>query len=263
MKYGSIKAICLVVLACIAVLSATADEATVDLTSIVLESFNGEAAHEWHDGRHPRNFEFNWALNASKFATTATDADGNEVTYPRSTYVDAWPIALFGYNRDGRDIKSLGINGRFDRQGYNWIDVYPVESDGTTPFEIPLPGRVRYMDLWIWGSNLDYYVEAYVRDFQGIVHIIRLGGIAHTGWKNLRAHIPNHIQQSKRVLPSHAQLQFVKFRLWTQPTERVNNFYVYFKQFKILTDTFESLFDGDELADPDLIPQLWAEAGDN
>jgi len=262
MKYGSIKAVWLVVLACIAVLSAPADEVTVDLTSIVLESFNGESTHEWHDGRHPRTYEFTWEMSASKFATTATDADGNEVNYPVSTYVDAWPIALFGYNRGGRDIKSFGINGRFDRQGYNWIDVYPVDGDGE-PFEIPMPGRVRYMDLWVWGANLNYYIETYVRDYQGIVHIIRLGNIAHQGWRNLRANIPNNIRQSKRILPARAQLQFVKFRIWTQPLEQVNNFYIYFKQFKILTDTFETLFDGDDLADPDLIPELWAGGGNN
>jgi len=261
MKHGSIKAVCLVVLACIAVLSAFGDEQTVDLTSIVLESFNGETAHEWHDGKHTRNFDFSWAIDASKFATKTKDGDGNEVNFPITTYVDAWPIALFGYNREGRDIKSLGIHGRFDRQGYNWIDVYPVQEgddDSTNAFEIPMPGRVRYMDLWVWGANLDYYIEAYVRDYQGVVHIIRLGSINHTGWKNLRANIPNHIRQGKRILPSLAQLRFVKFRIWTQPTERVNNFYIYFKQFKVLTDTFESLFDGDELADPDLIPEFWA-----
>ncbi|MDR1859106.1 MAG: flagellar filament outer layer protein FlaA [Treponema sp.] len=261
MKYGSIKAVCLVVLACIAVLSASADEVTVDLTSIVLESFNGETTHEWHDGRHPRSFEYSWELRASKFTTTTKDEDGNEVTYPVSTYVEAWPIALYGYNRDGVDIKSFGINGRFDRQGYNWIDVVPVNSDGEA-FEIPMPGRVRYMDLWVWGANLDYYIEVYVRDYQGIVHMVRLGSIAYPGWRNLRAHIPGTVRQAKRILPSHAQLHFVKFRIWTQPMERVNNFYVYFKQFKILTDTFETLFDGDELADPDLIPQFWASNGD-
>ena len=259
MKYGSIKAVCLVVLACIAVLSATADDLTVDLTSIILESFNGETTHEWFDGRHPRSFEFSWAMTASKFTTTATDQDGNEVTYPRSTYVEAWPIALFGYNRDGRTIKSFGINGQFDRQGYNWIDLFPVETDGETRFEIPMPGRVRYIDLWVWGANLNYYVEAYIRDNQGIVHIINLGNIAHAGWKNLRANIPNHIRQGKRILPAHAALKFVKFRIWTQPVERVSSFYVYFKQFKILTDTFETLYDGDDLADPDLIPELWAD----
>ena len=42
--------------------------------------------------------------------------------------------------------------------------------------------------------------------------------------------------------------------------ERVDNFYVYFKQMKVLTDTFESLYDGDELGDPERVQQLWADA---
>jgi hypothetical protein len=258
MKHGGIKAICLVVLACLTVLSAYGDEITVDLTSIVLESFDGETTHVWNDGKHTRTYEFSWGLDASKFATRARDRDGNEVNFPRSTYVEAWPAALFGQNRGGeRTLKSFGINGRFDRQGYNWIDVFPVDLNGL-PFEIPMPGRVRYMDLWVWSQNFDFYMEAYVRDFQGVVHTIRLGSLAYSGWRNLRANIPNHLRQARRIQPVHVNLQFVKFRIWTQPREKVDNFYVYLKQFKVLTDTFETLFDGDELADPDVIPQLWA-----
>jgi len=173
-------------------------------------------------------------------------------------YVDTWPIALYGYNREGETIKSLGIHGRFDRRGYNWIDLYPVNGDGD-PFEIPMPGRIRYIDMWIWGANLDYNVEAYVRDYQGTVHLIKLGNLAYTGWRNLRANIPGYINQSKRVLPALAQMRFVKFRIWTRPTEKVDDFYIYIKQFKVLTDIFESTFDGDELADPDILPQLWAD----
>ena len=265
MKHGSIKAVCLVVLAFMTVMSVFGDEVTVDLTSIVLESFNGDTAHEWNDGKHVRSYDFSWTLSASKFATKTKDGDGNEVNYPLSTYVEAWPIALYGYNRQGKTLKSFGIHGRFDRQGYNWIDLYPVQGEGddAAAFEIPIPGRVRYLDLWVWGSNLDYYIEAYVRDFQGIVHIVKLGNIGYTGWKNLRAHIPNNVRQAKRIIPAYAGLHFVKFRIWTQPTERVSDFYVYFKQFKVLTDTFESLFDGDELADPDMIPELWASGNES
>jgi Flp pilus assembly pilin Flp len=263
MRYGIIKAVCLVVLACITVVSAFGDEVTVDFTSIVLENFSNETSHEWNEGRRVRTFDFTWKMAASKFASKSTDDDGNEVNYPLMAYVDAWPVALFGYNREGKDIKSLGIHGRFDRRGYNWIDLYPVETDGTTPFEIPMPGRIQYMDLWIWGSNLDFTVEAFVRDHNGAVHTISLGSLAFGGWKNMRANIPRHIQQSKRVLPNFAQLRFVKFRIWTMPKERVDNFYIYIKQFKVLSDTFESNFDGDELADPDQIPQLWANSRDN
>jgi len=105
---------------------------------------------------------------------------------------------------------------------------------------------------------MDLYIDAYIRDYQGIVHTIHFGNLAFTGWKNMRAHIPNTVRQDKRSMPTHAQIKFVKFRIWTQPIERVGDFYVYFKQLKALTDTFDTMFDGDELADPDLIPKLWA-----
>jgi hypothetical protein len=230
------------------VLSGYGDDLTVDLESRILEAFNGDS-------------EYVWKTDASKFATKTDDA-----SYPQLTYVDAWPIAVFGSNRDGsQTIKSLGIHGRFDRQGYNWIDVYPVKADDSgdnpAPAEIPMIGRVRNLDMWVWGANLHLYVEAYVRDYQGVVHIIRMGDVSYTGWKNLRANINSSIRQSKRILPSLAALTFVKFRIWTQPIEKVGDFYVYFKQFKILTDVFESYYDGDELANPDRVQELWANAG--
>jgi hypothetical protein len=53
-------------------------------------------------------------------------------------------------------------------------------------------------------------------------------------------------------------MSFVKFRIWTTPLERVDNFYIYFNHIKILTDTFETLYDGDELGDPDRVQEFWA-----
>jgi hypothetical protein len=221
-----------------------------------METFDGNTNHEWVVEGKNYTFDFEWRVDASKFATKS-----DEASYPRSTYVPAWPQALFGMNRDGKELKSLGVWGRFDRKGYNWIDVYPVQAgagDDAEPFEFPFPGRVSYLDMWVWGSNLDFYIEAYVRDFQGVVHSIYMGNIGYSGWKNLRARIPNNILQSKRVLPRRAGLTFVKFRIWTQPTEPVHDFYIYFDQFKILTDMFETLYDGDELADPERVQELWA-----
>lgn len=249
MKHGSFKAIraalCLF-LALAPVLSGFGDEVTAQLESIILDNFNGDS-------------DYTWKLEASKFATKTDD-----VSFPQMAYVNAWPIAVYGYNRDGsKDIKSLGIHGRFDRRGYNWIDLYPTKGgdgdDADDPVEIPIKGRVRTLDMWIWGANYDFYVEVYLRDLGGVVHNIKLGNIGHTGWKNFRVNIPGSITQSKRTLPRRAGLTFVKFRIWTQPTERVGDFYVYFKQLKALTDIFESLFDGNELADPDFVQELWAD----
>jgi hypothetical protein len=264
MKQGSFRAVRLVffllVMLTFAAVSTFADENTIDYQSIVLENFSGETTHEWSFAGKSYSYEYEWALDASKFATNI-----NNNPFPKLTYVPSWPMALFGANRGGQDIRSLGIWGRFDRRGYNWIDLYPIvpgsasNEDGPEPFEIPIPGRVNYLDMWAWGSNLNYYIEVYFRDYQGVVYSLYLGDLAFTGWKNLRVRIPTSIPQSKRVLPRLAGLTLVKFRIWTTPVERVDNFYVYLNQIKVLTDTFESLFDGDELADPDRVRELWAQ----
>jgi hypothetical protein len=258
MKQAFIKVICLIVLACITVFSGFGDETTASFETRILETFNGDD-----------DAPYVWRTQASRFISPVRDrngqvlqdSNGNTRFYPLTTFVDAWPVAVFGYNRgDSPPIRSFGIHGQFDRRGYNWIDVYPVLADDPdeNPFEIPIPGRVQSMDLWVWGANLRYYIEVYLRDYRGVVHTLRLGDINFPGWRNLRVNIPGHIVQARRTLPSYAGLTFVKFRIWTQPIERVDNFYIYFKQFKILTDTFERLFDGNDLADPSHVERLWA-----
>jgi hypothetical protein len=246
MKQRSFKFICLIVWACITVFSGYGDNTTTSFETIVLESFNGDA-----------DAPYVWRTEASRFITST-----NDVSYPLLTFVEAWPIAVFGQNRgdNATPLRSLGLNGRFNRQGYNWIDLYPVLADDPdeSPFEIPIPGRVQNMDVWVWGSNLRYYIEVFVRDHTGVVHTLRLGDISYTGWRNLRVNVPTNIRQTRRVLPSHAGLYFVKFRIWTQPVERVDNFFIYFKQLKVLTDTFNSFFDGSDLADPQNVERLWA-----
>ena len=244
MKHGSLKIICLIILACITVFSGFGDEYTQNFESFILESFNGTG-----------DSEYAWRTEASRFISR-TDT----ITYPRLSYINAWPMAAFGNNREGRELRSLGINGAFDRRGYNWIDVYPVKADDPDagPAEIPIPGRVRSIDMWVWGANLRYYIEIYLRDHLGVVHTLRLGDISYPGWRNLRVNVPTSIAQSRRVLPAYAGLTFVKFRIWTQPVERVDHFYVYFKQLRVLTDTFEPLFDGNDLANPEHVADLWA-----
>ena len=266
MKQGSFRAVRLIIILFVVLsmtgLSAYGDQNTVDLQSFVLEPFMGDTSHVWVYGGKTYSFDFEWRVDASRFASVI---DG--VQFPKMTYVEAWPQNLFGTNREGHELRSLGIWGKFDRRGYNWIDLYPVlvggGEDGNgdpEPFEIPIPGRLLYMDVWAWGSNLNYYVEAYFRDYQGVVHNLYMGSLAYQGWRNLRVTIPTSIRQSRRILPSYAGLTFVKFRIWTTPMERVDDFYIYFNQMKILTDVFETLFDGDDLADPDHVQELWGQA---
>jgi hypothetical protein len=251
MKQGSFRAVCLMLMVCIAAASAFGDENTINLESIVLDSFDGDSGYVWQ-------------VQASKFASHT-----EEESFPKLAYVNAFPSSVFTHTPENREsLRSLGVWGRFDRRGYNWIDVYPTKEggdgeDSADPAEIPIPGRVRQIDLWVWGSNLHYRLEAYVRDHLGVVHTLDFGSIYHTGWKNLRVAVPTSIPQSKRVLPRLASLTFVKFRIWTPPTEPVNNFYVYLDHLKIYTDMFETYYDGQELGDPAHVQELWSDASGN
>jgi len=259
MKQKSFKIICLIIWACITVFSGFGDENTNSFETWVLDSFNGD-----------EDSPYIWKAEASRFRSLVRDEkgevvqdnNGNNSSYPLLAYVEAWPIAAFGNNRgqDAQPLRSLGLNGRFERRGYNWIDLYPVLADDPdgNPYEVPIPGRVHNMDIWVWGANLKYYIEIFVRDYLGVIHPLKLGDISYIGWRNLRVNIPTNIAQARRTLPSYAGLSFVKFRIWTQPVERVDNFYIYFKQFKVLTDMFESLFDGNDLSDPDNVQRLWS-----
>jgi hypothetical protein len=279
MKHGSFRVLFFLLLTAGAALAAYGDDSTVNLESKVLETFD-----------NTEDAKYVWRKDASRYSVGKDVADKDNPSFanlglegddffPKIDHFEIWPMALFRNNREGRELRSLGIWGKFRRMGYNWMDIYPsLKSDGDDagPYEIPIPGRVRYLDMWVWGSNLNYYIEAYLRDEQGVIHVIYLGSIAYQGWKNLRAAVSTAIPQRRRIIldPSSANtlttedknsiyLKFVKFRIWTTPREQVGNFYIYFDQFKVLTDTFESLYDGDEMIDPDWIRENWTEGSGN
>ena len=257
MKHSGFKIICLVIWTLITVFSVYGQERSVSWETKILESFNGDD-----------DAPYIWKSQASRFISVVRDSNGqaeqdsngNDARYPLLSYVNAYPMAGFRtVNTNDTPLRSFGIHGKFDRRGYNWIDIYPVKADDqdAKAAEIPIPGRINNLDMWVWGSNLKFYIEVFLRDYRGVVHTLKLGDITYAGWRNLRVAVPTSIPQERRILPSYAGLTFVKFRIWTVPTERVDNFYIYFKQLRVLTDVFENLFDGSELADPDHVQTLW------
>jgi len=224
--------------------SLIADEIVVNLESRIVESFDDPDAQQWYVG-------------ASKFIAEC---------FPLTTYASAWPESLYGANLENRDLRVLGAQAAFDRTGYNSLEFIPVaqnQAGELQPAPIKLPGRVKTVDLWVWGSNYDYYMEAHVRDFNGRVHVLRLGGIKFVGWQNLSAHIPSYVPQAGGYVTSGGfikNLELVKLVLWTRPEENVSGFNVYIDQIKILTDTFVTRFDGDKLADPQWVQDVWSNA---
>ncbi|HOX33821.1 MAG TPA: flagellar filament outer layer protein FlaA [Spirochaetales bacterium] len=204
-----------------------------------------------------------WDVLGSKFSSKG---------FPVKTEIKAWPVAVYGSNPENPNIRSLGVAMLYDRKEYNWVDIFPGTK--AEPQELPLPGRVKMLDMWVWSGNYDYYLEAFVRDFKGIVHTVPMGNLNFVGWKNMRVNIPDNIPQSKKYLPRRESMSLVKFRLWTRPTEIVTALVndpkatdmdkavkFYFNNIKVLTDTFETLFDGDTLSRPEVVKDAWGAAG--
>jgi hypothetical protein len=218
-----------------------ADEVTQNLQSVILDNFAEPQQQQW-------------IVTGSKFA-----AQG----FPQSAFVKTWPDALFRKEPAGKDLRSLGIHAKFDRLGYNYIEIIPAKKDqnGTlVPDPIQIPGRLKSLDVWMWGSYHSYYMEVQLRDYRGIVHVLRLGTLDFRGWQDLNVNIPSSIPQTVTYIPSTKGLHLVKFVIWTLPNQPVNDFYTYMNQIKIMTDTFESPWDGETLANPSYVDKLWSDA---
>jgi hypothetical protein len=222
------------------------EETVFNLETIVIANFDNPDSTQ------------QWIVQGSKFV------DKDILKYE---YVNTWPNSLFGRNVETKDLHSLGIRAGFLRRGYNYLEIIPAikGDDGKLVYKpIPLKGHVLSMDIWVWGSNYNYYLEAHILDSEGIPHTLNFGNLNFVGWKNLSAKVSLSIPQAKRHLLQNEQIRLTKFVLWTRPQEKVDEFYVYFDQLKILTDTYATRFDGDELADPNYIQKLWQnKGGDN
>ena len=230
---------------------AFADEITFNLVPRVLQSFD--------PAEQQREAYRTWKLVPSKFGF---DREGKSLW--EAKLVDAWPEALYGKNKDGEALQVLGLHGQFLRKGYNYVEIIPGtgQGDSFAAKPIPIPGRVQYVDLWVWGSNHAYTLDAHVRDFQGIEHVLSFGSIQFVGWKNLQVRVPGSIPQAWQYLPRRQGLELTKLVLWTQPLEKVDDFYMYLDQLKVTTDMFESSYDGNDLADADELQQVWGTAAD-
>lgn len=193
----------------------------------------------------------NWIVQGSKYATSG---------FPQMQLVKAWPEALYGFNTDNKNLYAMGVHGRFDRKSYNYIEIIPAAKDSSgklAPTTIPLPGRVQNLNMWVWGANYNFWIDAYIRDYQGIDHVLHMGSIMFPGWRNLSATISPSIPQSRSYIPRYAGLVLTKLVLWTAPDEKVDDFYFFLDEIDIITDLFETRFDGEQLANPVTLNNLW------
>lgn len=188
--------------------------------------------------------EWTWHAVGSKFVTE---------NFPVVKYFDGMPHAIRVMQEDPENAKFLGMQVKFNRKGNNWVDIVPAKKgeNGLEPYEIPFKGNIHRLDMWVWGAGYYHTLEILVRDCNGRVHTLSFGNLSFKGWKNMSVSVPKNIPQSSRYLGNTKYMSFVAFRLRTNPTERVDDFYIFFDQFKALTNVFVDSYDGYELADAD------------
>jgi Flagellar filament outer layer protein Flaa. len=216
-------------------------------TMVVLPVMADEQPHVNYETYIVDNFDspgtdWTWQAVGSKFVTQG---------YPVLKYFDGMPNAIRITQADPNGkYKYMGLEVKFDRKGDNWVDIYPTKKDANGkegPYEIPFKGRISRLDLWVWGAHYAYELEILVRDCNGRVHTLSFGPVNHEGWRNMSVNVPSSIQQVSPYLNGVQQMTLVAFRLRTRPTERVDDFYIFFDNFKALTDTYMPSYDGFEL----------------
>jgi hypothetical protein len=159
----------------------------------------------------------------------------------------------------------LGLYFRFKYPGYNRVDILPppeVQWDDPTKKvmtydprtgeyiqerAIQLPGRSKGLSIWTHGRGNDYYLEAWLKDWRGDVHIIKFGSLNYIGWRPLVAQIPPYIPQEIESYPQTKLLKIVRFVIRSTPDATTEDTFMFFDQLKVLTDVFEVNFDGQEL----------------
>ena len=245
-----------------------ADEVVQDLRYKVLATFD-QKKETIKIGS--KDVEYRWAVVGSKFSTK---------DFPKTRFV---PIQTKAYplsdSTNGSEKQSLGIRASFDKPGYNYIEIVPVEiakdKDGNDIQKpIPIPGRATKFDLWVWTSMYDYDLKAEFVDHTGKVYVVDLGSLKHKGWKIYSAKVPTNFKRVQYLPHStDPQIKLSRLIIWTKPSEQSTwvtpgkpnkdrnpkdlGFFVYIDHLRVLTDDYNSPYDGDILADPDKIKELW------
>jgi len=170
--------------------------------------------------------------------------------------------------------KTLGLRFRFRYPGNNsvsieppmeldWKDRTPVLTyDQSLRKDVPergiqLPGRAKAISMWVHARGNPYTMEIWVKDFKGDVHILERQSINFVGWKPMTFEIPSNMPQTSDTYPVTRVSKIVRivFREVTAvtgeysgtSTRNASDIFVFLDQIKVLTDTYEVYFDGQDL----------------
>ncbi|MDH5716870.1 MAG: flagellar filament outer layer protein FlaA [Spirochaetia bacterium] len=162
---------------------------------------------------------------------------------------------------DQNNKKSLGLKFSFAYQGYNSVTLTPkntirrylgqLDEKNERAFVdiqgISLPGKVRAVGVYVLGRGNDYNMEAWVEDWRGDTHLLKFGSLNFIGWRPLIAKIPVSIPQDIESFPPNKNLVLKKFVIRSTPNSGKEDVYLFFDGLKVLSDSYQVQFGGDEI----------------
>ena len=255
-----------------------ADVSGDETKAIVIADFENDkiAANTEDDG---------WLVTSNpKVYTKAKDEETlkkkNPVMALELKYIDGGPndmrvedaTSVTGLGKDKK--KSLGLKFRFRYPGPNAVTIEaPKEVDWKerTPKMtydqalrmdvqergLQLPGRAKAISLWVHGRGYPYTLELWIKDFRGDVHILEKQSVNFVGWRPMSFSIPENIPQTTDTYPVTRTTKLVKLVIREvtnvsgeqsrTSTRNMSDIYMFFDQIKVLTDTYEVFFDGQDM----------------
>lgn len=253
-----------------------ADLSGEELKAIVVDDFEAlkVAANVDDDG---------WFISSTPKAYTGGDDNMKKLKNPVLSLeikgVDGGPndmkveeITPTGLGKEKK--KMLGVRWRFRYPGNNVISLDPpkeLDWKERTPVMtynqalrqdvqergIQLPGRAKAISMWVHARGFPYTIEVWIRDHKGDVHILQKQSINYVGWQPLIFQIPETIPQTTDSYPVTRLTKLVKIviREVTQiegeytrsNAANSSDVFVFIDQIKVLTDTYEVYFDGQDL----------------
>ena len=116
---------------------------------------------------------------------------------------------------------------------------------------------LKFVDLLGTWQHCSYPIEIW--DESIFKEGLGFDGSSIRGWQGIHQSDMIAIPQAEKYIPKLKRLSLLKFMVWTEPEERVSGFYLYIDHIKILTNIFETRYDGDDLENPDKITEIWGE----
>jgi len=224
-----------------------------ELRAIVIEDF--EAASDWQIESVPKK-------NADPKKDPVPELEMKFLAgSPSDLQAERWTA-----DKKGMETKQLlGVRFKFKYPGYNSIHLLPPmevrwddPNEKVTTYDtrtreyvqeraIQLPGKSKGLSIWVHGRGNDYYLEAWLKDWKGEVHIVKFGSINFVGWRPMVAEIPPYIPQEIESYPQTKLLKIIRFVIRSTPDASTEDTFIFFDQLKVLTDVFEVNFDGQDL----------------